>query len=93
MSKIIIDEEVLQQLLKQVTLNNKKRKEGSFELYGNGKARLYYTLNKERYRTTVVADSEEEAQRKLALFVEDVKKGNFINTNYTFRRICTSMAR
>ena len=41
MSKITIDEEVLQQLLKQVTLNNKKRKEGSFELYGNGKARLY----------------------------------------------------
>ena len=93
MSKITIDEEVLQQLLKQVTLNNKKIKEGSFELYGNGKARLYYTLNKERYRTTVVADSEEEAQRKLAIFVEDVKKGNFINTNYTFRRICTSMAR
>ena len=93
MSKITIDEEVLQQLLKQVTLNNKKRKEGSFELYGNAKARLYYTLNKERYRTTVVADSEEEAQRKLAIFVEDVKKGNFINTNYTFRRICTSMAR
>ena len=30
MSKITIDEEVLQQLLKQVTLNNKKRKEGSF---------------------------------------------------------------
>ena len=46
MSKIEIDEEVLQQLLKQVTENqNKKRKEGSFELYGNGRARLYYTLN------------------------------------------------
>ena len=85
MSKITIDEEVLQQLLKQVTANQtKKRKEGSFELYGNGRARLYYTLNKQKYRTTVDAKNEEEAQKKLDIFVEDVKKGNFINTNYTF---------
>lgn len=85
MSKIEIDEKVLQQLLKQVTENQtKKRKEGSFELYKNGRARLYYTLNKEKYRTTVEAKNEEEAQKKLAIFVEDVKKGNFINANYTF---------
>lgn len=85
MSKITIDEKVLQELLDQVAENqNKKRKEGSFELYGNGRARLYYTLNKEKYRTTVDAKNEEEAQKKLAIFVEDVKKGNFINTNYTF---------
>lgn len=85
MSKIKIDEEVLQQLLKQFAANQtKKRKEGSFELYGNGRARLYYTLNKEKYRTTVDAKNEEEARKKLAIFVEDVKKGNFINTNYTF---------
>ena len=85
MSKITIDEEVLQQLLKQFAANQtKKRKEGSFELYGNGRARLYYTLNKQKYRTTVDAKNEEEAQKKLDIFVEDVKKGNFINTNYTF---------
>lgn len=85
MSKITIDEEVLQQLLKQFAANQtKKRKEGSFELYGNGRARLYYTLNKQKYRTTVDAKNEEEAQKKLDIFVENVKKGNFINTNYTF---------
>lgn len=85
MSKISIDEEVLQQLLKQVTTKeNKKRKEGSYELYDNGRARLYYMLNKTTYRTTIDAKNDEEAEKKLALFVEEVKKGNFINTNYTF---------
>ena len=86
MSKIAIDEEVLQQLLKQVTTKeNKKRKEGSYELYGNGKARLYYMLNKVAYRTTVEAKNDEEAEKKLALFVDKVKKGQFINTNCTFK--------
>lgn len=85
MSKIAIDEEILQQLLKQVaTKSNNKRKEGSYELYDNGKARLYYMLNRESYRATVEAKNEEEAEKKLAIFVEEVKKGNFINTNYTF---------
>lgn len=86
MSKeITIDADVLQQLLKQVTTKeNKKRREGSFELYGNGKARLYFMLDKVPYRTTVEAKDEKDAEKKLALFVEQVKKGNFINTNYTF---------
>lgn len=85
MSKIAIDEEVLQQLLKQVTTKeNKKRREGSYQLYGNGKARLYYMLDRVPYRTTVNAKNDEEAEKQLTLFVEDVKKGNFINTNYTF---------
>ena len=85
MSKITIDEEVLQQLLKQVVnKENKKRKEGSYQLYGNGKARLYYMLDKVAYRTTVEAKDDEEAEKKLALFVEQVKKRQFINTNYTF---------
>lgn len=85
MSKIAIDEEVLQQLLKQVTTkDNKKRQKGSYQLYGNGKARLYYMLDRVTYRSTVEANNDEEAQRKLALFVEQVEKGNFINTNYTF---------
>lgn len=86
MSKeITIDADVLQQLLKQVTTKeNKKRREGSYELYGNGKARLYYMLNKVPYRTTVEVKDEKDAEKKLALFVEEVKKGNFINTNYTF---------
>lgn len=83
--EITIDADVLQQLLKQVTTKeNKKRREGSYELYGNGKARLYYMLNKVPYRTTVEVKDEKDAEKKLALFVEEVKKGNFINTNYTF---------
>lgn len=85
MSKMEIDTDVLQQLLKQVTANeSKKRREGSYELYGNGKARLYYTLNKVPYRTTVEANNDKEAEKQLVLFVEQVKKNNFINTNYTF---------
>lgn len=83
--EITIDADILQQLLKQVTAKeNKKRREGSYELYGNGKARLYYMLNKVPYRTTVEVKDEKDAEKKLALFVEEVKKGNFINTNYTF---------
>lgn len=86
MSKeITIDADILQQLIKQATTKEtKKRKEGSYELYGNGKARLYYMLNKTSYRTTVDAKDDEEAEKQLALFVEQVKKGEFINTNYTF---------
>lgn len=85
MSEITIETEILQQLLKQVTAKeNKKRKEGSYQLYGNGKARLYYMLNKVTYRTTVEAKDDKEAEKQLALFVDSVKKDNFINTNYTF---------
>lgn len=85
MSEITLDVEVLQQLIKKATAkDNKKSKEGSYELYKNGKARLYYMLNRVPYRTTVEAKNDEEAKRQLALFVEQVKKGNFINTNYTF---------
>ena len=85
MSKISIDEEVLQQLLKQViTPENKKRKEGSYELYGNGRARLYYMLDNVSHRTTVDAKNDEEAQKELDSFIEKVKKGEFIDTNYTF---------
>lgn len=83
--EITIDADILQQLIRQATTKeNKKRKEGSYQLYGNGKARLYYMLNRTPYRTTVEVKNEEDAQRKLTLFVEEVKKGNFINTNYTF---------
>ena len=84
-SEITIDADILQQLLKKATTKeSKKRREGSYELYGNGKARLYYMLNKVPYRTTVDTKDDEEAEKKLALFVDQVKKGNFINTNYTF---------
>lgn len=83
--KVTIDAEILQELLKKVTTKDmKKRKEGSYQLYDNGKARLYYMVDKVSYRTTVDAKTDEEAKSKLALFVEEVKKGNFINTNYTF---------
>lgn len=85
MSEIKVDIEVLEQLIKKASAqDNKKRREGSYELYKNGKARLYYMLNKVPYRTTVEAKNDEEAQNQLALFVDKVKKGNFINTNYTF---------
>lgn len=86
MSKeITIDADILQQLIKQVTTKEtKKRREGSYQLYGNGKARLYYMLDKIPYRTTVEAKNDNEAEKQLTLFVEQVKKGNFINTNYTF---------
>lgn len=96
MSKsITIDENILVQLTqlnKQLELANTKnnihipckRREGSYELLKNGKARLYYMLDKVPYRTTVEATNDEEATKELALFVESVKKGNFINTNYSF---------
>ena len=85
MSEITVDVEVLQQLIKKASAQeNKKRQEGSYELYKNGKARLYYMLNRVPYRTTVEAKNDEEAKKQLALFVDEVKKGNFINTNYTF---------
>lgn len=94
MDKTIIDEEVLQKIAKLSeqlenfsnikTTTHKKRQEGSYELYNNGKARLYYMLDKTPYRTTVEAKNDEEATKQLALFVDEVKKGNFINTNYTF---------
>lgn len=83
--KIELDVDVLEKLLKQATQKEtKKRKKGSYELYNNGKARLYYMYNRISYRTTVEAKDEEEATSQLALFVEQVEKGNFINTNYTF---------
>lgn len=91
---INIDENLLEQMIKlqeqlQIANNNKttekkKRKEGSYQLYGNGKARLYYMLDRIPYRETVEAKDDEEAAKKLALFVEKIKKGQFVNTNYTF---------
>lgn len=89
-----INENLLQQMIKlqeQLQLANnknvtetKKRKKGSYQLLGNGKARLYYMLNRIYYKDTVEAKNDEEALEKLALFVESVEKGQFINTNYTF---------
>lgn len=91
---INIDESLLEQMIKlqeqlQIANSNKstekkKRKEGSYQLYNNGKARLYYMLDKVPYRETVEAKNDEEATKELALFVDRVKKGQFINTNYTF---------
>lgn len=84
-NNITIDADVLQTLIKKATTKeNKKRHKGSYELYDNGRARLYYTLDGERYRTTVEVKDEEDAKRKLDIFVTEVEKGQFINTNYTF---------
>ena len=93
-NSIEINENLLEQMIKlqeqlqiannKKTTENKKRKKGSYQLMGNGKARLYYMLNKVSYRDIVEAKNDEEALNKLALFVEQVEKGQFINTNYTF---------
>lgn len=64
-------------------VKKKKRREGTYQLNKNGTARLQYMLNGIRYSDTVEAKTEEEAEAKLALFVEQVKKGTFVNTNYT----------
>lgn len=79
--------ELQKQLITNENKSNKrtkKRREGSYELYDNGKARLYYMHNKIAYRQTVEAEDEEQAEKELALFIDKVKKGTFVNTNYTF---------
>lgn len=68
---------------KNFTEKKNKRKEGSYQLKSNGTARLQYMLDGERYSDTVEAYDEEEAESKLALFVESIKKGTFINNNFT----------
>lgn len=60
-----------------------KRKEGSYQLKQNGTARLQYMLDGQRYSETVPVKNEEDAESKLALFVDTIKKGSFVNTNYT----------
>lgn len=89
----------LEELSKQITVLQKqlinvnqkginqikpKRQEGSYELLKNGKARLYYMKDRISYRDTVEAKDDDEAKKQLTLFVDKVKKGLFINTNYTF---------
>lgn len=50
----------------------------------NGKARLQYMYQGIRYSNTVRAKNDREAQRLLALFISEVEKGKFVNTDYTF---------
>lgn len=64
-------------------LTKAKRKEGTYQLNNNGTARLQYMLDGERYSATVDASDEEEADKKLALWVDSIKKGTFKNNNYT----------
>lgn len=64
-------------------IKKKKRKEGSYQLNANGTARLQYMLDGERYSDTADATTEEEAEAKLAVFIDQIKKGMFVNTNYT----------
>lgn len=71
------------QLKNKSTVIKTKRKEGSYQLNNNGTARLQYMLDGERYSETVEAFDDEEAESKLALFVDSIKKGTFVNTNYT----------
>ena len=71
------------QLEKSNHLQKSKRKEGTYQLNNNGTARLQCMIDGQRYSNTVEAENEEEAESKLALFVDSIKKGTFINTNYT----------
>lgn len=73
-----------------INLKKEKRKEGTYQLNKNGTARLQYMLDGERYSDTIEATTEEEAESKLALFVNSIKKGTFTNTNlkyYEFMQI------
>lgn len=57
---------------------------GTYELRKNGKARLQYMLNGQRYSSTVEAKTDRQAERKLAEFIVQIEKGEFVNTDYTF---------
>lgn len=70
------------------TTENKKRKKGSYEMLKNGKARLYYMMDRIRYDETVEASSPEIAERKLALFVDKIEKMQYCNTNLTYAEFC-----
>lgn len=56
---------------------------GTFQMLKNNRARLQYMCNGERFSTTVEASTPRQAQKKLAQFVVQVEKGEFINTDYT----------
>ena len=48
---------------------------------GNNKWRLEYMLDGERYSQYITATSPTDADRKLALFVAEIEKGNFKNSS------------
>lgn len=56
---------------------------GTFQMLKNNRARLQYMCKGERFSTTVEASTPRQAQKKLAQFVVQVEKGEFINTDYT----------
>lgn len=70
------------------TTENKKRKKGSYEMLANGKARLYFMLDRVKYTETIDASSPEVAERKLALFVDKIEKQQYCNTNLTYAEFC-----
>ena len=57
---------------------------GTYQLLKNGKVRLQYMLNRERYSKTVLAKNDKEAKTALALFVSEVNRGNYTTTDYTY---------
>ena len=81
MSKITIDEEVLQQLLKQVTT-----KENKVHISFMVMEKQDYIICLIRYLTVLLLRLKmmKKQKKKLTLFVEQVKKGQFVNTNSTF---------
>lgn len=56
---------------------------GTITKRGN-KIRLQYQCKGNRYSKTIPMMSNKDAEKELALFIAEIDKGNFINTNYTF---------
>lgn len=76
-----------EQLEKVNNLNTntiKKRQEGSFEMLKNGKARLQFMLEGKRYSENVEVENEEDAKKKLILFVNDIKNNRISNSNLLY---------
>lgn len=61
-----------------------KRRKGTYQLMKDGTVKLQYMLKGERYYDRRNAKDDYEAERVLAKFVEEVEKGAFVNTDYTF---------
>ena len=91
-NNITIDVATLNELIKnqvaselKTQKNNKTKKhKGTYELMKDGTAKLQYMLKGERYYDRRPAKNDDEALQVLQVFVTEVEKGAFVNTNYTF---------
>ena len=91
-NNITIDVATLNELIKnqvatelKTQKNNKiKKHKGTYELMNDGTAKLQYMLKGERYYDRRPAKNDDEALQVLQVFVTEIEKGAFVNTNYTF---------